>query len=33
MKKIYSVFTLLVMALMGLSLTACRNDDNLDTNQ
>ena len=33
MKKIYSVFTLLVMALMGLSLTACSNDDNLDTNQ
>ena len=33
MKKIYSVFTLLMMALMGLSLTACSNDDNLDTNQ
>ena len=32
MKKIYNVFTLLVVALMGLSLTACSND-NLDTNQ
>ena len=32
MKKIYNVFTLLVVALMGLSLAACSND-NLDTNQ
>ena len=32
MKKIYSLFTLLVMALVGLSLTACSSDD-LDTNQ
>ena len=32
MKKIYNVITLLVVALMGLSLTACSNDD-LDTNQ
>ncbi|MBO7591215.1 MAG: hypothetical protein J6T05_06430 [Prevotella sp.] len=32
MKKIYSVFTLLVVALTGLSLTACSNDD-LDTQQ
>ena len=32
MKKIYSVFTLLVVALAGLSLTACSNDD-LDTDQ
>lgn len=32
MKKINNIFTLLVMALMGLSLTACSNDD-LDTNQ
>lgn len=32
MKKIYSLYTLLVMALVGLSLTACSNDD-LDTNQ
>lgn len=33
MKKIYSVFTLLVMALLGLSLTACSSEDDLDTNQ
>ena len=32
MKKINNIFTLLVMALMGLSLAACSNDD-LDTNQ
>ncbi len=32
MKKISSIFTLLVMALIGLSLTAC-SEDNLDTNQ
>ena len=32
MKKIYSLYTLLVMTLVGLSLTACSNDD-LDTNQ
>ena len=32
MKKINSIFTLLVMALIGLSLTACSEDD-LDTNQ
>ena len=32
MKKINSVFTLLVMALIGLSLTGC-SKDNLDTNQ
>lgn len=32
MKKIYNIFTLLVIALMGLSLTACSEDD-LDTNQ
>ena len=32
MKKIYSLFTLLVMVLVGLSLTACSSDD-LDTNQ
>ncbi|MGM9726646.1 MAG: hypothetical protein ACI3YJ_03435 [Prevotella sp.] len=32
MKKLYSIFTLLVMALIGLSLTAC-SEDNLDTNQ
>ena len=32
MKKIYNVFILLVVALMGLSLAACSND-NLDTNQ
>jgi len=32
MKKINSVFTLLVMALIGLSLTGCSKDD-LDTNQ
>ena len=32
MKKIYSVFTLLVVALAGLSLTACSNND-LDTDQ
>lgn len=32
MKKIYSIFTLLVIALAGLSLTGCSEDD-LDTNQ
>ncbi len=32
MKKINNIFTLLVTALMGLSLTACSSDD-LDTNQ
>ena len=32
MKKLNSIFTLLVMALIGLSLTACSEDD-LDTNQ
>ena len=32
MKKIYSIFTLLVVALIGLSLTACSSDD-LNTNQ
>ena len=32
MKKLNSIFTLLVMALVGLSLTACSEDD-LDTNQ
>ena len=32
MKKINNVFTLLVVALVGLSLAACSND-NLDTNQ
>lgn len=32
MKKINNIFTLLVMALMGLSLAACSSDD-LDTNQ
>lgn len=32
MKKIYSIFTLLVIALVGLSLTGCSEDD-LDTNQ
>lgn len=32
MKKMKSIFALLVMALVGLSLTACSNDD-LDTNQ
>lgn len=32
MKKITSIFTLLVMVLIGLSLTAC-SEDNLDTNQ
>lgn len=32
MKKINNIFTLLVMAFMGLSLAACSNDD-LDTNQ
>lgn len=32
MKKINNIFTLLVMALMGLSLAACSNDD-FDTNQ
>ncbi|MDY3848888.1 MAG: hypothetical protein SOZ58_11310 [Prevotella sp.] len=32
MKKINSIFALLVMALIGLSLTAC-SEDNLDTNQ
>lgn len=32
MKKIYSFFTMLVVALMGLSLTACSNDD-LSTDQ
>ena len=31
MKKYYKIFTLLVVALIGLSLTACSNDD-LDTN-
>ena len=33
MKKIYSLYTLLVMALLGLSLTACSSEDDLDTNQ
>ena len=32
MKKINHIFSLLVLALVGLSLTACSNDD-LDTNQ
>ncbi|MBQ7420257.1 MAG: hypothetical protein IJV17_05915 [Prevotella sp.] len=32
MKKIKNIFTLLVVALVGLSLTACSSDD-LDTNQ
>lgn len=32
MKKLNHIFTLLVVALIGLSLTACSNDD-LDTNQ
>ncbi len=32
MKKIHYIFTLLVVVLAGLSLTACSNDD-LDTNQ
>ena len=32
MKKFKNIFTLLVVALVGLSLTACSNDD-LDTNQ
>ncbi len=32
MKKMKNIFTLLVVALAGLSLTACSNDD-LDTNQ
>ncbi len=32
MKKLNSIFTLLVIALVGLSLTACSEDD-LDTNQ
>jgi hypothetical protein len=32
MKKIYNVFTLLAVALVGLSLTACSSDD-LDTQQ
>lgn len=32
MKKYYNIFTLLVVALVGLSLTACSEDD-LDTNQ
>lgn len=32
MKKYQNIFALLVIALMGLSLTACSNDD-LDTNQ
>lgn len=32
MKKINNIFTLLVTALVGLSLTACSSDD-LDTNQ
>ena len=32
MKKIYKLFTLFAVALMGLSLTACSEDD-LDTNQ
>ena len=31
MKKIYNVFALLVVALVGLSLTACSEDD-YDTN-
>jgi len=31
MKKLYNIFTLLAVALVGLSLTACSNDD-LDTN-
>ena len=33
MKKIKNIFTLLVMALVGLTLTACSSDSNLDTNQ
>ncbi len=32
MKKIYNIFTLIVIVLTGLSLTAC-SEDNLDTNQ
>jgi uncharacterized lipoprotein YehR (DUF1307 family) len=32
MKKIKNIFSLLVVALVGLSLTACSNDD-LGTNQ
>ena len=33
MKKIKNIFALLVVALVGLSLTGCSKDDNLDTNQ
>lgn len=33
MKKLNHIFTLLVVALVGLSLTACSEDDNLNTNQ
>ena len=33
MKKIKNIFALLVVALVGLSLTGCTKDDNLDTNQ
>ena len=33
MKQIINIFALLVIALAGLSLTACSSDDNLDTNQ
>ena len=33
MKKIKNIFTLIVVAFMGLSLTACSSDSNLDTNQ
>ena len=32
MKNFKYIYTLLVMALVGLSLTAC-SEDNLDTNQ
>ena len=33
MKNFKNIIALSVMALLGLSLTACSNDDNLDTNQ
>ena len=33
MKKFKNIFALLVIALVGLSLTACSDDDNLNTNQ